>query len=125
MTIHKAKGLEFKCVIMPYANTALTPSARKKEWRWVKTAQSFVDEGLPKYLPVETTPQLLGTEHEEEYLKYHDLFIMDNLNAIYVAFTRAVSEYIYLHEGSQTCKHRTRKLSEGDMRQCRRVRSMR
>ena len=25
MTIHKAKGLEFKCVIMPYANTALTP----------------------------------------------------------------------------------------------------
>lgn len=96
MTIHKAKGLEFKCVIMPYANTALTPSARKKEWRWVKTAQSFVDEGLPKYLPVETTPQLLGTEHEEEYLKYHDLFIMDNLNAIYVAFTRAVSElYIF------------------------------
>lgn len=91
MTVHKAKGLEFKCVIMPYATASLTPR-RKSEWRWVRPASCFSDAGLPPFLPVETTPDLEQTEHAEVYQRYFDLYMMDRLNSTYVAFTRAVSE---------------------------------
>lgn len=91
MTVHKAKGLEFKCVIMPFATASMTP-LRKSEWRWVRPASCFADSGLPPFVPVETTSALENTEHAEIYHKYFDLYMMDRLNSTYVAFTRAVSE---------------------------------
>lgn len=91
MTVHKAKGLEFKCVIMPFATASLTP-LRKSEWRWVRPASCFSGAGLPPFIPIETTPALEKTEHAQIYLRYFDLYMMDRLNSIYVAFTRAVSE---------------------------------
>lgn len=91
MTVHKAKGLEFKCVIMPFATASMTP-LRKSEWRWVRPADCFSEAGLPPFLPVETTSALEKTEHADVYHKYFDLYMMDRLNSTYVAFTRAVSE---------------------------------
>ncbi|MDE6096151.1 MAG: UvrD-helicase domain-containing protein [Muribaculaceae bacterium] len=91
MTVHKSKGLEFKCVIMPSATASLTP-LRKSEWRWVRPASCFAGAGLPPFVPVETTSALEQTEHADIYRRYFDLYMMDRLNSIYVAFTRAVSE---------------------------------
>ncbi len=107
MTIHKSKGLEFKCVIMPYANLSFVPSPMKSEWKWVETAKCLKDCGLPPFLPVSTTSALVGTEHEEVWTRYFDLNMMDNLNSAYVAFTRAVDELYVLTErpGKATSKN--------------------
>ncbi len=96
MTIHKSKGLEFKCVILPFANSSLLPSPMKSEWKWVRPSDSLAFAGLPPYVPVTTTASLKETEHEEVWTKYFDLYMMDSLNSAYVAFTRAVSElYVF------------------------------
>lgn len=97
MTVHKSKGLEFKCVIMPSVTASMTP-ALKKEWRWVKPAECFSDAGLPPFIPVETSPALEKTDHADIYNSYYDLYMMDKLNSCYVAFTRAVSELYILTE---------------------------
>lgn len=98
MTIHKAKGLEFKCVILPEADKSLKPSnnGARNEWEWVKPADYLSATGLPPYLPVELTSALKGTPMESLYNRYEDLYLMDKLNAYYVAFTRAVSELYIL-----------------------------
>ena len=99
MTIHKSKGLEFGCVILPFADGALEPSPTQSEWRWVKPASVFSDAGLPPFVPVKTERKLMETEHASIYIDYHDLFMMDKLNSAYVAFTRAVDElYIFTRE---------------------------
>lgn len=99
MTIHKSKGLEFGCVILPFADSSLEPSPSQSEWRWVKPSSIFSEAGLPPFVPVKTERKLLETEHAPVYVAYHDLFMMDKLNSAYVAFTRAVDElYIFTRE---------------------------
>lgn len=98
MTIHKAKGLEFPCVVMPFAQYRfLTAPAKKTEWRWVRP--QVLDSGdrvMPPYLPVSTVEGMIGTSHEPVYDEYVDMVTMDNLNKLYVGFTRAVNElYIF------------------------------
>lgn len=92
MTVHKSKGLEFPVVILPRVDTVLT--REPKEWRWV--APYPVVDGLPPYLPVTNGKNLTGTIHEHLYHESADLDMLDRLNSVYVAFTRAVDElHIY------------------------------
>ncbi|MBD5358001.1 MAG: UvrD-helicase domain-containing protein [Bacteroides sp.] len=96
MTIHKSKGLEFKCVILPFEKDDMIPSQNKKEWRWVKPSSVFAGYDLPEWLPIETTKDLLNTEYADIYRSYCDMYMMDRLNTLYVAFTRAQCElYIF------------------------------
>lgn len=98
MTIHKSKGLEFKCVIIPFAETEFNKGGAYPEWRWVKP-YALSGYRLPDYLPVETSPALENTEHWPLYREYLDLCTMDNLNKLYVGFTRAINElYIFCKE---------------------------
>lgn len=95
MTIHKSKGLEFKCVIIPYEDSSLIPDKRA-EWRWVRPFDPFMEIGFPPYVEVQTLPSLSETIHSEVYDRFFDLYTMDSLNSLYVAFTRAVDElYIF------------------------------
>ncbi len=108
MTIHKSKGLEFKCVILPYEAKGITPSNKKTEWRWVDPSPIFKDYDLPEWLPIETTKKLLDTEYADIYRKYSDLYMMDKLNSLYVAFTRAKCElYIFSKYMKPESKSRT------------------
>ena len=103
MTVHKSKGLEFKCVVLPFATNSLVPGPQTSEWRWVRPASCLQDGGLPPFIPVETLPDLCDTEHKDEYERYFDLYMMDKLNSYYVAFTRAVNElYIFTKESSRS-----------------------
>lgn len=96
MTIHKSKGLEFKCVILPYEVKGITPSNKKTEWRWVEPSPLYKDYDLPGWLPIATTELLLKTEYADIYRKYSDMYMMDRLNSLYVAFTRAKCElYVF------------------------------
>lgn len=98
MTIHKSKGLEFKCVIIPFLRDDYSEKAlvRKNEWRWVEP-YSFNDSIImPPYMPVNTDELLKETIHEKKYNDFIDLKRMDFINSEYVAFTRAVEElYIF------------------------------
>ncbi len=98
MTIHKSKGLEFPCVIIPFADGMFSPkNVKHPEWRWVKPdlieAEGFA---MPPFLPVDTTSSLENTSHESLLYEYRDMRDMDLLNSLYVGFTRAEKElYIY------------------------------
>ena len=102
MTIHKSKGLEFKCVILPFANDFFVPSSQKDEWRWVRPADI---EGLtpPPFLPIKTTSVLRGSVHENIYNEFFDQTLTDKLNMYYVAFTRACNElYVFTNKSNRS-----------------------
>lgn len=108
MTLHKSKGLEFDCVIVPFANwvTEDAVASNKEEWRWLKP-DIEMPEGLelPPYMPIATATALEGTVHEHVLTKYYDQVKTDYINQIYVTFTRAGKElYIFADTGSSKSK---------------------
>lgn len=103
MTIHKSKGLEFPVVIIP---SALKSKYRfgdytmGADWQWVARDKLFADgvdrDEFPPYMPVNINDMLAGTSLGSQLQRQYNLETMDNLNATYVAFTRARSElYIF------------------------------
>ena len=92
MTIHKSKGLEFKCVHIPLANWKL---AGKSSLKWFKGIEidGFEDEIVPPVLALSNSKtDLEGTPFEAECLASKQADKIDELNATYVAFTRAIDE---------------------------------
>lgn len=98
MTVHKSKGLEFRCVIVPYSKQTVEPlSSVEREWLWVEP-DLHEAEGIPAipWLPVWSDPVLAETPHAAAYADYLRKYLMDKVNMAYVAYTRAVDElYIY------------------------------
>ncbi|MDE7345868.1 MAG: UvrD-helicase domain-containing protein [Muribaculaceae bacterium] len=98
MTVHKSKGLEFRCVIVPYSKQTVMPvSSLQKEWLWVQPDLSDAP-GIPHipWIPVWSDPKLEETIHAEIYREYLDNYMTDKVNMAYVAYTRAIDElYIY------------------------------
>lgn len=84
MTIHKAKGLEFPVVIVPDAS--MRSSGRNTEHIWVApgTATPSLDAALIAY-----NKKLLDAGVPELIVE-HELRHLDDLNLLYVAFTRPV-----------------------------------
>ncbi|MEE1366704.1 MAG: UvrD-helicase domain-containing protein [Muribaculaceae bacterium] len=101
MTIHKSKGLEFKCVIIPQANWKLGINKSTNIWVEPKLPEGVEIENLPPFLPIDLSDKLADTVYEEDYKRERDKVIVDQLNKTYVAFTRAVDElYIFAERGS-------------------------
>lgn len=96
MTVHKSKGLEFKCVILPFAAESFMPSHQKEEWKWVKPSMSSDFDNIPPLLPIKPSTALMSTPYEHLYREYVDQVMTDKLNSYYVAFTRAKNElYVF------------------------------
>ena len=84
LTIHKSKGLEFDNVIIPYADWRL----EMPDVLWCKPHEEPFS-ALP-LAPVDySEKQMRGTIYEHDYLDEHLQNTVDNLNLLYVAFTRA------------------------------------
>ncbi|MDE5793990.1 MAG: UvrD-helicase domain-containing protein [Muribaculaceae bacterium] len=98
MTVHKSKGLEFRCVIVPFSKQTTVPMSHlQKEWLWVKPDLSEA-VGIPHipWIPVWSEPKLEDTIHADIYREYLDNYMTDKVNMAYVAYTRAIDElYIY------------------------------
>jgi ATP-dependent exoDNAse (exonuclease V) beta subunit len=87
MTIHKAKGLEFKAVIIPYCNWSFDHNSPGPEILWCRPAAGpFRRLNL---LPLRYGSALAETLFEPEYREEKFRTYMDHLNLLYVAFTRA------------------------------------
>ncbi|MDG5800909.1 UvrD-helicase domain-containing protein [Marinilabiliaceae bacterium ANBcel2] len=88
MTIHKSKGLEFKSVIIPFANwTFKNSSGFNSDKLWLKP-QTEPFNAMP-VVPVDANNKLTQTHFAHEYLEEILYQYVDNLNITYVAFTRA------------------------------------
>ena len=92
MTIHKAKGLQFRVVIIPFCHWSLPPetTGSKDLYLWCSTAGTGFEE-MP-YVPVKYHKDLLNSHFSRDYLdeKFHTY--VDNLNLLYVGLTRAEEE---------------------------------
>lgn len=87
MTIHKSKGLEFTNVIIPYCDWDIE---RNNDTLW------FTTDGKPEpfnelpLVPVSLqSKKLKNSIYSDDYDREHLKNLVDNLNLLYVAFTRA------------------------------------
>lgn len=113
MTIHKSKGLEFPCVLIPFCkwDTAWKDGTRTPSI-WTDSLKSNVDilnraahaAGLPPldisnapdalYIKLDKRTRLAQSPFLQDFQREWGLAIADTLNKTYVAFTRAKSELI-------------------------------
>ena len=87
LTIHKSKGLEFKVVILPFLSWNLDHLPSKQPVLWVKPGIApFNELGI---VPVKYGKDLDSTIFAEYYKEEKYSVYLDNINLLYVAFTRA------------------------------------
>jgi ATP-dependent exoDNAse (exonuclease V) beta subunit len=92
MTIHKSKGLEFPVVIMPFAEEDY--SRKPKDKLWLNAEEATV--GLPKVLIDNSSAvEGFGEDALELYTIKKQEELLDNINVLYVALTRA-EEQLYI-----------------------------
>jgi ATP-dependent exoDNAse (exonuclease V) beta subunit len=98
LSIHKSKGLEFPHVIIPFCDWRL----EMPDVLWCKPTETPFD-ALP-LAPIDYgATQMKGTIYERYYLDEHLQNIVDNLNLLYVAFTRAEhSLYVIGQRGAKS-----------------------
>jgi|GEM_PF-1712214 len=96
MTIHKSKGLEFKCVFMPDINFEINPIGYLESRIWVTLPAPF-DKINP--MPLKFNNKLLHTHASDRYKEEIYLNVIDSLNLLYVAFTRAVDVLVLWSKG--------------------------
>ena len=103
MTIHKSKGLEFKCVIIPFADWKLIKEdnvfwIKQDEWLMHNSIGKPIagidnKEILPPLIPVSNTKKTKLTNFfAEQISEEQEKSLIDNLNKLYVAFTRPKDE---------------------------------
>ena len=86
MSIHKSKGLEFRHVLIPFCDWQM----EHVDLLWCQPQVEPFNQ-LP-IVPINySSKQMRGTIYEADYLNEHLQNTVDNLNLLYVAFTRASS----------------------------------
>ena len=94
MTIHKAKGLEFHTVIIPFCDWEFEGS--HVNTLWVETGDDATRfEGMP-CLPINRLNAMRDSCFAAQYREETKQLWIDNLNLLYVAFTRPTSNLIIL-----------------------------
>ncbi|MCL9805997.1 UvrD-helicase domain-containing protein [Flavobacterium amniphilum] len=95
MTIHKSKGLEFPVVIFPFAEEDFTRTKGDKLWIQADEAEM----GMSKALVAKNKDvQKFGEQANRVYNQKAQEDLLDNINVLYVALTRA-EEQLYVISG--------------------------
>lgn len=93
MTIHKSKGLEFPVVIFPFAEEDYNRKPKEKLWIGIEEEENI---GLPKVLIDNSSAvEGYGKTAAELYNQKKQEELLDNINVLYVALTRA-EEQLYV-----------------------------
>ena len=92
MTIHKSKGLEFPVVIIPFADEDYARKPKDKLWLDAEL-ETF---GLPKVLiDNSSSVEYFGEDAATVFHEKKQEELLDNINVLYVALTRA-EEQLYI-----------------------------
>ncbi|MCC8144905.1 MAG: UvrD-helicase domain-containing protein [Bacteroidales bacterium] len=112
MTIHKSKGLQFDTVIIPYCDWSINPKTSTTIWCPSK-------EGLYSLalLPVSYSSKMKETIFTGEYREETEQTWMDNLNILYVGFTRAERNLILLSRYKKNLEKTGKISTTGDLLQ--------
>lgn len=88
LTVHKAKGLENKAVIIPYCSWQLEPKAggNVQNIVWAEAKGELPEAGC---FPVKFKKSMAESGFSEEYHRETVYTHVDNINLLYVALTRA------------------------------------
>lgn len=87
LTIHKSKGLEFHTVFMPFCDWEL--EADKGDTLWCEAEGGHDEFNTLGAMPVARTSAMAQSYYSGRYEEEHLQSRVDELNALYVAFTRA------------------------------------
>jgi len=93
LSIHKSKGLEYHTVIVPFANWKLL-NETNSETVWCTPSEAPYDK--LSLCPIDYKSDMAGSIYEKEYREESLQLLIDSLNALYVAFTRASKNLIVL-----------------------------
>ena len=107
MSIHKSKGLEFQTALVPFCDWKLINQHSEQLWCEPKDEPFNQLDLLPMDFNKSMDESLFKKEYEEETIQRQ----VDNLNMLYVAFTRAKSNLIVFCQGQQTTKKGSSKLT--------------
>lgn len=90
-TIHKSKGLEYKFVLIPFCDWALTTaSARQNPIVWCKPKEEPFNQ--LNIVPVKYSKDMSNSIFKNEYFQEMQNMYIEALNMLYVAFTRTRTE---------------------------------
>jgi len=116
-TIHKSKGLEYPVVIVPYANWKVTPNA-KLDRLWIdldhipyeeltlteKENELFPVQKKLRSSLVSVVKDLDNTLVSDQYQDEKTRTLVENLNLLYVAFTRPIQRLYILAKREKNWK---------------------
>lgn len=101
MTIHKSKGLEFPVVIFPFAEEDF--SRNKQDKLWLDLPDT--DLGIPKALVAKNKEvETFSPEAAAVYTQRKEEELLDNINVLYVAMTRAEEQLYVISAENRTNK---------------------
>jgi ATP-dependent exoDNAse (exonuclease V) beta subunit len=94
LTIHKAKGLGFKAVIIPLAEWEIDHPPARADTLWCQPQNTPLHP--LRLIPLRYGKALTGTHFANDYFREKLFTCIDSLNTLYVACTRAEYELIVL-----------------------------
>lgn len=90
LSIHKSKGLEFHTVFVPFCDWKMTGEKQNLLWCEPNTAPFNQLRLIPVYQTKGLAETIFSHEFKQETLQLY----LDNINVLYVAFTRAKSNLL-------------------------------
>lgn len=94
LTIHKAKGLEFPVVILPFLDDPIQGNHQAKVW--LQTEEFFGKDLTQGWIPFTKRVETYGEQGKALFDEVRQANELDALNVLYVAMTRPVEQLILI-----------------------------
>jgi ATP-dependent exoDNAse (exonuclease V) beta subunit len=103
MTLHQSKGLEFPVVILPFAEWKIEPQGGSQSGSLWVAAEGTEWAAQGPVLPLPASQALLGTDFADPWLAHRRSHVVEQVNLLYVALTRAKERlYVFAPQAQYT-----------------------